>query len=295
MDRFHEGMRNLGIMGDLYEIAGHLFRVSGARLCEAVRRIGGFSVFAVADGEPSFSFISGGSAPVMDNLQYSFRYEDVDGRFGRFSDGYMLALVPDTEEPFFMWCHDGGTVVHLDGNWSMRLYRFALWVGFGLMTLPHDTVAIHSSCIVHDGKAVLFLGESGTGKSTHTRLWREYIDGAFLLNDDSPVLRFEDDRIWAYGSPWSGKTPCYKAERYELAACVRLSQAPSNQMRRLPVLNAYGAVHPSCPPEFAYDERLYDHVSSFIGKLLSRVPFYHLACLPDEVAARLSFNTVFGK
>ena len=58
------------------------------------------------------------------------------------------------------------------GNWSVRLYRFAMWVGLGLMVAPYGTVAIHSSCIVYKDKAVLFLGESGTGKSTHTRLWR---------------------------------------------------------------------------------------------------------------------------
>jgi hypothetical protein len=142
--------------------------------------------------------------------------------------------------------------------------------------------------------AVLFLGESGTGKSTHTRLWREHIGGAFLLNDDSPFLRVEDGKVWAYGSPWSGKTPCYKQERYELKGCVRLSQAPYNRIRKLPVLQAYGAIHPSCPPEFAYDGVLYDHVSSFINRLLSAVPFYHLACLPDGAAAQLSCQTLFG-
>ena len=101
-------------------------------------------------------------------------------------------------------------------------------------------------------------------------------------------LIVEDGKVWAYGSPWSGKTPCYKQERYELVGCVRLSQAPYNQIKQLSVLQAYGAIHPSCPPEFAYDSMLYDHVSEFISNLLSKVPFYHLACLPDEEAARLS-------
>ena len=60
------------------------------------------------------------------------------------------------------------------------------------MTCRKDTLAIHSSCIVYRDKAVLFLGESGTGKSTHTRLWRENIPEAVLLNDDSPMIRVED-------------------------------------------------------------------------------------------------------
>ena len=180
-----------------------------------------------------------------------FEYEDVTGTFMRTADGYRLSLKPAEEESFEMWCRQGGNEVWLCGNWSIRLYRFALWVGFGLMTLPGDTLAIHSSCIVCQDKAVLFLGESGTGKSTHTRLWREHVPGAVLLNDDSPMIRIEDGKVWAYGSAWSGKTPCYKNERYELAACVRLSQAPANAIRKLSVLQAYGALHPSCAPEFA--------------------------------------------
>jgi hypothetical protein len=162
------------------------------------------------------------------------------------------------------------------------------------MVAPFHTVAIHSSCIVYRNKAVLFLGESGTGKSTHTRLWQENIREAFLLNDDSPFLRVEEGKIWAYGSPWSGKTPCYKPERYELKGCVRLSQAPYNRIEKLPVLQAYGAIHPSCPPTFAYDGELYDHISCLIGLLLSTVPCYHLACLPDREASLLSFKTIFG-
>ena len=96
-----------------------------------------------------------------------------------------------------------------------------------------------------------------------------------------------------YGSPWSGKTPCYKQERYELVGCVRLSQAPFNQIRKLSVLQSYGAIHPSCPPEFAYDSNLYDPISQFIDKLITNTPFYHLACLPNKEAAELSFHTLF--
>lgn len=139
-------------------------------------------------------------------------------------------------------------------------------MGYGLMTVRKDTVALHGSCIVYKGKAVLFLGESGTGKSTHTRLWRENIAGSKLLNDDSPIVRYEEGGVWVYGSPWSGKTPCYKAECYPLAGCVRLSQAPYNKIRRLNTLQAYAALHPSAPPAFAYEEELYSGVCSLLER-----------------------------
>ncbi len=278
-----------------YEVAGHRFCISGETLCQAIEQIAGFVPFEVNEGDVLFTFAEGKEVPVMQSMLYEFQYEDVTGRFGRTSQGFMLTLQPANEELLCLWHHEGDEEVYLSGNLSIDLYRFALWIGLGLMVAPYDTVAIHSSCIVYHDKAILFLGESGTGKSTHTRLWRENIEGAFLLNDDSPFLRVEKGKIWAYGSPWSGKTPCYKQERYELKGCVRLSQAPYNEIKKLSVLQAYGAIHPSCPPEFAYDTSLYDHISNFIGKLLTTVPLYHLACLPNAEAAQLSWHTLFDR
>lgn len=282
-------------MNRKYQIAGHLFEVSGEKLCEAVVRIEGFRPFEVVEGEPVFRFQEGKitDVPEMAKVEYTLEYEGVKGTFGRTAEGFRLNLQPEAEGAFDVWCREGETVAYLGGNWSMLLYRFALWVAYGLMTLQRDTLAIHSSCIVYQDKAVLFLGESGTGKSTHTRLWREHIEGAVLLNDDSPMIRVEEGKVWAYGSAWSGKTPCYKQERYELVACVRLSQAPYNRIQKLSVLQAYGAIHPSCAPEFAYDDALYDEVSRIIGQILSVVPCFHLACLPDREAALLSCQTLF--
>jgi hypothetical protein len=138
----------------------------------------------------------------------------------------------------------------------------------------------------------MFLGESGTGKSTHTRLWRENIEGAELLNDDSPIIRIEDGEVVVYGSPWSGKTPCYKPLRVALGGVTRLSQAPLNRMRRLSRLEAMGALLPSCPPNFAYDEALTDRMCEVIGAIIRNVKVCHLECLPDGAAARLSFETL---
>ncbi len=283
-------------MNKYYQIAGHVVCCSGDKLCMAVNRIEGFHPFAWQgeESDVAFTFVEGQEVPDMQEELYPFVYEDVQSSFGRTANGYLLVEKPAAEEAFYMWCDSSRKVVYLSGNWSLRLYRFAMWLGYGLMTLPEQTLAIHSSCIVYQNQAVLFLGESGTGKSTHTRLWREHIEGAVLLNDDSPMLRVEDGKVWVYGSPWSGKTPCYKAERYELKGCVRLSQAPHNRIRKLSILEAYGAIHPSCAPEFAYDDVLYDEVSSTLGQILRTIPIYHLECLPDGDAAHLSSHTIFS-
>lgn len=277
-----------------YRIADHEFAVHGTELCGVLDSIAGFRPFARQEASEEFSFYYSGELPKLAGVQYSFEFEDVLGEFGITSTGFFLRQKPADEEQLLLWCNEGDDKVFLHGNLSVRLVRFALWVGFGLMTYRHGTVAIHSSCIVSDGRAVIFLGESGTGKSTHTRLWRENIPGATLLNDDSPIIRVIDGNAWVYGSPWSGKTPCYRQERYPLAGCVRLSQAPYNKIQKLHVIKGFAALHPSCPPEFAYDERIYSHISNTLSGILAAVPCYHLECLPDSAAAELSFNTLLG-
>lgn len=283
---------------EYYQIAGHRIRITGKRLTQVVNCIEGFFPFALskeASEKILFTFAEGSEAPPMSQELYSFKHEDVDSCFGRTTNGYLLIQKPREEEACYMWCLPSMNVVYLSGNWSIRLCRFAMWLGFGVMTLSHQTLAIHSSCIVYKNLALLFLGESGTGKSTHTHLWREHIEGATLLNDDSPIIRIIDGKAWVYGSAWSGKTPCYKNECYELKSCIRLSQAPYNSIRKLSLLEAYGAIHPSCAPEFAYDEGLYDEVSRILEQILIAVPFYHLECLPNQEAALLSYRTVYNK
>lgn len=160
------------------------------------------------------------------------------------------------------------------------------------IAISPEAIAIHSSTIECEGRAVLFLGESGTGKSTHTRLWQEHIPGARLLNDDSPIIRMYQGQATAFGSPWSGKTPCYRNISRPIAGIVRLSQAPANEITRLSILRAVGSLLPSCPPAFAYDSDLQDRICRTLSDILTQAPVWHLACLPDKAAAELSYATV---
>lgn len=277
-----------------YLIAGHRIRVEGDRLVQAVDELIGFAPFkVVADDAPLCRFIeSSEEAPTFEKVLYTNEIDRIVSQFGCYSNGFLFVMIPPKGEKLELWLDESKQMASFKGNYQLRLLRFACWMAYGVATVPFQTVAIHTSTIVCEGKAVLFLGESGTGKSTHTRLWREHIEGAFLLNDDSPIIRIIDGKPWVYGSPWSGKTPCYKNESYPLAACVRLSQAPYNQIKKLSIAQGYGALHPSCPPNFAYSDELYDYISDFLGSLLSAVPVYHLACLPDAAAAHLSHDTI---
>ena len=132
------------------------------------------------------------------------------------------------------------------------------------------------------------------GKGIALEFKKRYPD-MFLLNDDSPFVRVHDDgQVIVYGSPWSGKTPCYRQENYPLRAMVRLSQAPFNRISALPPLQAIGALLPSAPPAFNYVEETSDMVCEFVSDVVSSASFYHLECLPDTAAAELTYSTVFG-
>ena len=84
--------------------------------------------------------------------------------------------------------------------------------------------------VIQAGNGYAFLGKSGTGKSTHSQLWLRYLEGYELLNDDHPIIRLVNDEVIIYGSPWSGKTPCYKNKQARLKAVVRLEQASENKI-----------------------------------------------------------------
>lgn len=230
--------------------------------------------------------------------RFDFSDADADCRFGCDKAGYLLAMTPRAGTPAAHFRATQGTVEvptdYRPEEHHPALLRFGLWTTFNLLALRHQTVALHSSVNVYRGQAVLFLGESGTGKSTHTRLWRKHIAGVTLLNDDSPFVTVQEGEAVVSGSPWSGKTPCYINRTYPIRAIVRLSQAPHNRMRRLRPIEAIGALLPSCPPAFARDTHLQDAMCEVVSRILSYVPVYHLECLPDAAAAQLACETIFG-
>ena len=223
---------------------------------------------------------------------------DSDSAFYATRGGFLYSILSrgENQQPALFYIDSATNSVVTDikpsDSISLAVLRFGIWVMFGTVLLKHNAVAIHSSVIVADNRGVLFLGESGTGKSTHTRLWRENIDGARLLNDDSPIVRIVNEEVRVYGSPWSGKTPCYKNEVYPMAGLCRLSQAPHNRITRLSHLMAIGALLPSCPPIFAHDSRLQDMICAIVGDIVRGTKVYHLECLPNKEASELSYTTI---
>jgi hypothetical protein len=191
--------------------------------------------------------------------------------------GWLVCSADYREGRLIISAHQSNTKFALDN---------ALMVLYALATAEKGTALFHAAVVSHQGKGYMFLGPSGTGKSTHARLWLKYIEGAALVNDDNPVVRVEGEQAVVYGSPWSGKTPCYRNVSYPLGAIVLLSQAPYNKIRRLSGIHAYVALIESISGK-RWDERIADGLHRTEDALVAQVPVWHLECLPDEEAARL--------
>ena len=170
----------------------------------------------------------------------------------------------------------------------------ALMMMYTFITSDKQTTLFHSSVVSYQGKAYMFLGKSGTGKSTHSQLWLKYIEGTELVNDDNPVVRIIDGEARVYGSPWSGKTPCYRNVDYPIGGIVKLKQAPFNEIRRMKAVEAYVTLAMSISG-MRWNTKMGDGLHHTENLLTATVPVWHLSCLPDQNAAELCQSTVAVK
>lgn len=166
-----------------------------------------------------------------------------------------------------------------------------LRIAFAQSILGHDAVSIHAAAVYRGGEAYLFMGTSGTGKSTHASLWIKHIPGTELLNDDNPTVRIVGGKAYAYGTPWSGKTACYKNLSFPIGGMVRLSQAPVNSFCRKEGAEAFIALYPGCSV-IAEDKRLRNCLYDTLARLAGMVKVGTMDCLPDREAAIVCYQAL---
>ena len=160
----------------------------------------------------------------------------------------------------------------------------AIMMMFTYSQATKGKLLIHASTVRHRGKANIFLGQSGTGKSTHSHLWLEHIEGAELINDDNPVISIENGIPMVYGTPWSGKTPCYRNTSSPIRAIVRLEQAPENNISRNKGIAAYTAFIGSVS-SIKWNRPIMDGINATAEKIVMSCGIYTLRCRPDREAA----------
>ena len=152
--------------------------------------------------------------------------------------------------------------------------------------LERDTLLLHGSTVAVDGQAYLFTAPCGTGKSTHTRLWRELFgDRAVMVNDDKVFLQLRQDGVWAYGSPWMGKHGIGTNMSAPLKGICFLQRGTENIIQKadpqkwLPEL-----IHQCFLPEERY--------LPLVAQLAQRVPLWEMTCTKDPQAAAIAYEAM---
>ena len=218
-----------------------------------------------------------------------YLYQLVDGyKFVFYTLGNVLAGAMQSTSDFFQ------NTLSLYGGSQQQSYALvnALMAAFTFSSAAHHILMMHASVIVHQGKGFLFLGKSGTGKSTHARLWLQHISDCELLNDDNPAIRIsEKGEILVYGTPWSGKTPCYRNLHFPIQAFVRLEQYPRNVIRKEIPLQAFSSIL-SSSSNMIWDPPFHRLITQTVEQVAMNTHSYYLKCLPDQEAALLCHQTV---
>lgn len=156
-----------------------------------------------------------------------------------------------------------------------------------------NILLFHGSVIAVDNTAYLFTAKSGTGKSTHTRLWREQFgDRAVMVNDDKPFLQLTDDGVIAHGSPWNGKHRLGSNISVPLKAICILERSAENWIKPISPAQAL-------PMLFQQSQRPQNPANmpkymELIDKLANGVEFYRMGCNMDPEAALISYEAMSG-
>lgn len=159
--------------------------------------------------------------------------------------------------------------------------------------LKFNGFMIHSSSISYGGKAYLFTADSGTGKSTHTGLWKTYVDGVEFINDDKPAIRLIDGKFFACGTPWSGKTDLNSDTIIPMGGVALLSRGKVNTISKADnskaVLSLLKQTH--LPP---FKEGT-DNLADLLDQFVRNTPVFDFACDISEEAVKTSFEAMTGE
>ena len=174
------------------------------------------------------------------------------------------------------------------------LERAAIQRAFGEFLFDRDVLLLHSSAVAVDGKGYLFMARSGTGKSTHTRLWRELFGArAVMVNDDKPFVAVTDGGVTIHGSPWSGKhgldcnlaAPLAGICLLERGGEDRICPISADHIRAMLRKQAY------CPAAAEKEEKFFH----LLDALAEKVPLYRMECTKNSSAAQVASKAMHGQ
>ena len=157
-----------------------------------------------------------------------------------------------------------------------------------------DTILMHGSCVAVDGQAYLFTAKSGTGKSTHVRLWREMFgDRAVMVNDDKPLIRLTEKGPVIYGTPWDGKHRLSNNVTVPLRAICILERAEENAIRKIGPAEAYPVLYQQIYRPIDADAMR--KTLELTDRLAGQTELWRLGCTISPEAARVAYSAMSGR
>lgn len=288
-----------------FKVAEHTFKVSMPDSCPLWQMMGSYEPFICErpDTSPAFSLEYAEALPEMEKTPVYTEIPEEEGQsrielYRTPAKGWWFEMAPTSKSESMgcLMCDEAFThgtfMTKVRNSKAAFVLNNSLMLLFAFRTAVEGTLEMHSSVVMKDGKGYMFLGKSGTGKSTHSRQWLEHIPDTELLNDDNPIIRVSDSgEVRVYGSPWSGKTPCYKAKDVPVGAIVRIRQCPENKITRYSILESYASVYSSCSG-FKADSTMSDGLHATLEKVVTTVPCFVLDCRPDHEAADVCYSAV---
>ena len=259
-----------------------------------------YAPFEVAEGEPVFTLtIHAGVPDWLEESRPQWKrvtaVEEIPPYYYGYTFGsktiYEYLVAPEVRAGYFVMDKDYTEgdyypCPRMGGKTTLFQVNTSLMIQYTFATAGLGTLLLHASVTRYEGRGNLFFGVSGTGKSTHSRLWHEFVPGSDLMNDDNPVIRYEDGRFLVYGSPWSGKTLCYRNVVAPVNALVRLEQFPENRIARLEPLQAYASVI-AAVSTIRWNHDIMSLLVPTIERVAMTVPCFQLKCRPDEEAVQV--------
>ena len=230
-------------------------------------------------------------------LNVKCKYEENKAFFiGYYTDKAPLFTVEANEETLESVQNDFDVLNESDGNPKVRysesfLENNAIHILIADQLSEYNTIMLHGSALAIDGEGIIFTAKSGTGKSTHTRLWREVFGSRVqMVNDDKPLIRVDEMKV--YGTPWDGKHHLSQNIAVPLKAIVKIERALENRVEPIGVKEALNLLMkrthiPADPDKRALVMNLY-------LQLVKSITFYKLECNMDPKAAQVAYKNLIG-
>lgn len=212
--------------------------------------------------------------------EYSIKNTDIDCKieFSELDIEYEKRIVKENYHRFFF-------------EWTSLFRKLAEWLPL------HNAFVLHSATFDVNGVGVAFAAHSGTGKTTHMRLWQEYLgDKMVVVNGDKPIVRFFDDEPgcpYAYGTPWNGKERLGCNMRTPLKHICFIERSEKNYVEPMDKSQAIDRIFNQV--YMPKDPMAVMNTMQLIDRLLSCCKLWTIHCNMEPDAAQVAYKTIFGE